>query len=89
MALNYTAVLVFTAALFAVYIIMWVFVKPIKFLLKSAVGGIAGSAALYLCNVIAAPLGFSVGINLYTSSICAFLGIPGFLLIIAGKIVFG
>lgn len=89
MALNYTAVLIFTAALFAVYIIMWVFVKPIKFLLKSAFGGIVGSAALYLCNVIAAPFGFSVGINLYTAAVCAFLGVPGFLLVLAGKIVFG
>lgn len=88
MSLNYTTLALFTLGLFAIYIIMWVFVKPIKFLIKSAVSGAIGTLALWGCNLLTASMGFTIGINIYTALICAFLGIPGFLLILISKMVF-
>ena len=87
MPLNYTIVAVFAAALFAIYIIMWIFIKPIKYLLKAGINGVLGILALYGCNMLTGAMGFAIGVNTYTALTCAFLGIPGFLLILATKMM--
>lgn len=88
MTLNYSVVITFIAALFAIYVIMWIFVGPVKFFLKSAVSGIIGCGALYLCNLLCTPVGIAIGINLYTAAVCAFLGVPGFLFLLAARLIF-
>lgn len=82
MTVNYTMFALAAVILFAVYILMWIFVKPVKYLLKSAISGIIGTILLYGCNILTSAMGFSIGINTYTVLSCAFLGIPGFLLVL-------
>ena len=89
MPLNYTMAAIFAVSLFVIYIIMWIFVKPIKYLLKAGISGAMGIFALYGCNMLTGAMGFTIGVNTYTALTCAFLGIPGFLLILITKMVMG
>jgi len=89
MSLDYSTLILFLAGLFALYIVMWIFTGPIKFLLKSAVCGAVGTLSLWGLNMLTAASGFAIGINLYTALICAFLGVPGFLLILISKMFLG
>jgi len=61
------------------------FVKIFKFLLKGAMWGIGFMA----CNTLfsMAGLGLTVGINIVTVLIAAFLGIPGFIILYAVQII--
>ncbi|MCX7715358.1 MAG: pro-sigmaK processing inhibitor BofA family protein [Clostridia bacterium] len=86
MPLNYTMAAIFAISLIVVYIIMWVFAKPIKIILKAAFHGALGCIALMGYNFLAAPLGAAVGVNTYTAVVCGVLGIPGFCMLILSNI---
>jgi len=53
-------------------------IKAAFTVLRNAVLGVAGILA---CNMLLAPIGVSVGVNLMTIFIVSVLGIPGFLLL--------
>ena len=53
-------------------------VKAIFNLVKNAVIGLLGILA---CNMLLAPVGVTIGVNLLTVSIAGILGIPGLLLL--------
>ncbi len=88
MPLNYTAVIVFLIALVALYILMWVFVKPVKLMLKLVLHAALGCGALWVYNLLAGSIGMSIGINLYTALTCGILGVPGFILLVILRFFF-
>jgi hypothetical protein len=62
-----------------------VFVKIFKFLLKGAIGGIG----FLICNALLSTAGISasVGVNVVTVLVTAFLGLPGFITLYAAQFV--
>lgn len=66
------------AVLLGVYLLLWIFAKPVKAVLKALFKGAVGCAVFYVLNITLARYGFFVGINAVTYSVCAILGISGF-----------
>lgn len=60
-----------------------IFLEPIKKIFKILLNGIIGLVLIYLSNLIFVPLGISVGINIFTLAISAFLGFPGVVAVFA------
>ena len=58
-------------------LICMVFSNQIKGILKLLFKAGMGAVMIYLSNIVMAPLGISVGINIFTLITSAFLGIPG------------
>lgn len=68
--------------IFVLYVLMWIFVRPMKILLKALAKGAVGCGALYLFNSIFAYTGFYIGVNWVTAAVCGVLGVNGFLLML-------
>jgi inhibitor of the pro-sigma K processing machinery len=60
-----------------------VFSSQIKVILKLLFNAGVGAVILYLSSIVMVPLGISVGINIFTLVISAFLGIPGVITLFA------
>jgi inhibitor of the pro-sigma K processing machinery len=78
-------------ALFAVFLIflvgqaLW---GPLRFLLRLLFRVALGGLALFLINLGAAPLGWSLGLNPASATLVGLLGLPGLLLLGAFKLCF-
>lgn len=66
----------YVLGLFLVYVCGWIFVKPLKFLLKAIGNSLFGGALLLLVNFIGGIAGISMGVNLITATIVGFGGVP-------------
>lgn len=64
-----------------------VFSSQVKVILKLLSNALVGAVIIYLANFAMAPLGISVGINIYTLGISALLGIPGVISILASMAI--
>ena len=63
------------------FVMLVFFLKPIKHLTKFLISGVLGGIGMYAVNILLAPIGLGVGINLLTLFIVAVLGLPGFILL--------
>jgi pro-sigmaK processing inhibitor BofA len=54
-----------------------VFLKPVKLVLRLIVRGCITTALVLVANTVLSPMGIAVGINAFTTTVCAILGIPG------------
>lgn len=55
---------------------------PIKIIVKLLVNGVLGLVTLTIVNAIGVDFGITVGINIFTSLVAGFFGIPGVIAII-------
>lgn len=58
-------------------VILLLLIKLLKLPFKLLINGIVGVVLLYVVNLIGAPFGFSIGINIWTALIAGIFGIPG------------
>ena len=65
-----------------------ILVFPLKVVLKLVYNGLIGGLALWLVNLIGAPLGFILPITVWTALLVGLLGIPGVLLLILYYVFF-
>ena len=65
------------AAAVCLYLILWLFSKPVGIILKIMARGAVGCAAIYIMNTALASTGFFIGINPVTCAVCGILGISG------------
>lgn len=63
-----------------------IFIKPLRLMVKLAANSAIGSLLLVLFNYMGGIFGINLGVNLYSALICGALGLPGFLLLLAGKL---
>lgn len=75
------------AAIIAV-LILRIFAKPLKSVLWLCINSLLGGIGLIIFNTLFSPLGFSIGVNIVTSSLCGLFGIPGLILLIILKFLF-
>ena len=65
-----------------------ILVFPLKVALKLVYNGLIGGLALWLVNLIGAPLGFTLPITVWTALLVGLLGIPGVVLLILYYVFF-
>lgn len=66
-----------------------IFFKPLKKIFVLLLNSLLGGVGLYIFNWIFAPLGFAIGLNIVTAAVCGMLGLPGLVLLILVKLLFG
>lgn len=66
-----------------------IFFKPLKGILVLILNSVLGGIALYIFNWIFAPFGFAIGLNIVTAAVCGMFGLPGLVLLILLKLLFG
>ena len=77
--------IIFLACICFLFIIGKIFIVPIKWIIKLVFNSILGGLIIMLINFIGGAWGFHIGLNLYTSLIVGFLGIPGAIFLILFK----
>ena len=71
------------------YIILWIFYKPLKILMKYVGKSALGCVGIVIFNFIMGFLGLNIGVNLATSFVVGILGLPGIcLLLFLQKIIY-
>ncbi len=77
-----TAMVILVATLFAIFFIVYLVVKPFRWVLKIVFNSLLGVIFLWVINIIGQGLGFHIPINLLTILIVGLLGIPGLIVLI-------
>jgi inhibitor of the pro-sigma K processing machinery len=80
--------LAYALGIFALYVIGYMFLVPIKILLRLVINSIAGALAILVINWAGAFWGLHISLNVLSAVIVGLLGIPG-ALFLAGYHYFG
>ena len=64
-------------ALLALYVVGYLFLVPLKFLLKLIVNSILGGVVILLINLVGGIWGFHLALNVFSAIIVGVLGLPG------------
>ncbi len=70
-----------------IFIILKIFYKPLKFLIKILLNSIFGGIVLFVLNLVGGNIGMSIGINAFTALITGVLGAPGLSLLLLLQVV--
>ena len=81
--------LAYVLAFGLVLIIVRIFIKPLKTVFKLTLSSALGGTFLYIFNLFGTKIGFTIGVNIVTASVCGLLGIPGFVSLSALKLILG
>lgn len=65
------------------------FWRPLRAVLVMVVNSFLGGLGLYIFNLAFSGAGFSIGINIVTAAVCGLFGLPGLVLLILLKFLFG
>ena len=87
MQLNPAPLAILILGFVLLYIFVWIFIKPVKFILKIAANSVVGALCLAAFNYVGSIFGLTLGINLYSSVLCGILGVPGFLMLLCSKML--
>lgn len=58
---------------------------PLKIIFRLVINGILGGIAIIIINLIGAPLGFTISLNLFSALVAGILGLPGIILLVILK----
>lgn len=58
---------------------------PFKIVMRLVINGILGGIAIFVINLIGAPLGFTIALNLASALVAGTLGLPGIILLVILK----
>lgn len=87
--LDFNSVLAFAFAALLLYLIARILLVPFKLIIKLVINALIGGVLLIIFNLLGAPLGLNVGINVITALVVGFLGIPGLILLILIQLILG
>jgi inhibitor of the pro-sigma K processing machinery len=73
--------LAYAFGVLVLYVIGYVFLVPIRILLKLIANSVVGGIFILIVNFAGAPFGVLIPLNLFTSVLVGILGVPGALLI--------
>jgi len=86
---NDQEIVLYILGLIVMLVVVTLFKKPVKFILKLVVNTFLGGLALMLLNTFGSAINLSIGVNPITAFTCGVLGLPGFVLLIIIKLLFG
>ena len=75
-------------AFVVMFLIISLFLKPLRALFALILNTLTGWAGLYIFNLIFSSLGVAIGINIVSATTVGVLGIPGLLLLVALKFIY-
>lgn len=79
--------LIIISCICILFVVGRIFIVPIKWILKLVFNSILGGFLIWIINMIGGMWGFHIGLNIYTSLIVGFLGIPGAIFLILLKLI--
>ncbi len=65
-----------------------IFIKPLKHIFGLLFRSVLGGVGLYIFNLIFSGLGFTIGLNIVTATICGIFGLPGLLALVLGRFLY-
>ena len=80
-------VIIFLGCICFICIFGRLFIVPIKKILELVLNSILGGGLIYIINLIGQFFNFHIGLNLVTSILVGFLGIPGAVVLILIKLL--
>lgn len=80
-------ILAYSAGIMLIFMISWIFVKPLKFLGRLVLNSILGALLLIVFNYFGQFTGVYIGVNEVTALSIGILGIPGFMAILLIKLL--
>ncbi len=80
-------VLAYSAGIMLIFMVSWIFVKPLKFLGRLVLNSILGALFLVIFNYFGQYTGVHIGVNEITALLLGTLGVPGFVAILAAKLL--
>lgn len=86
---DYGVILAYAVGIILLFILGRLFLTPLKLLLKLLLNSLLGAMAILLVNTVGSLFGFHIAFNIYTAFIVGTLGIPGFVLLVILKLIFG
>ncbi len=72
-----TAALAYAFGGVMLYLVLWFFYKPLKWIMGIVVRSAMGCVGLMLFNLLSAITGMTIGVNLVTAFVAGMLGLPG------------
>ena len=82
MSQTLTDILVVIAAVFLVWLVIRLFRKPIRWILKLLLNTAIGFAALFLLNFFGSAIGITLGLNWINALVIGVTGFPGLVLLL-------
>ncbi len=79
-------ILAYSAGVMLIFMVSWIFLKPLKFLTKLILNSILGALILIIFNYFGKFTGVYIGVNEVTALSIGILGVPGFIAILAIKL---
>lgn len=89
MYIEYSTIFAYLIGLIILFFLGKFFIVPMRIIIKLIFNSILGGIAILIINFIGNFLNFSIALNVFTAFIIGALGIPGVLLIIVLKNIFG
>ncbi|MDD3169962.1 MAG: pro-sigmaK processing inhibitor BofA family protein [Eubacteriales bacterium] len=73
--------LAYALGIFALYVVGYMFLVPIKILLRLIINSVAGGISILVINWIGAFWGVHISLNILSAVIVGILGVPGAILL--------
>ncbi|MEL7656245.1 MAG: pro-sigmaK processing inhibitor BofA family protein [Bacillota bacterium] len=73
--------LAYALGIFALYVVGYMFLVPIKILLRLVINSVAGAISILLINGVGAYWGIHISLNVFSAVIVGILGVPGAILL--------
>ncbi len=89
MAIDYGVILAYAVGIILLFILGRIFIVPLKAVLKLVFNALLGAIAILLVNWVGSLVGFHIALNIYSAFIVGTLGLPGFVLLVILKLIFG
>ncbi|WP_326909327.1 pro-sigmaK processing inhibitor BofA family protein [Sedimentibacter sp. MB31-C6] len=80
-------ILAYTAGIMLIFMLSWIFVKPLKFIGKIVLNSILGGLLIIIFNFFGQFTGVYIGVNEITALTVGLLGVPGFIAILIIKLI--
>jgi len=80
-------VLAYSAGIMLIFMLSWILVIPFKIVGKFVVNALIGGLLIILFNFFGRITGVYIGVNEITALIVGLLGVPGFIAILAIKLI--
>lgn len=87
--MDISSIITFIVCIIVLFIIGKIFIWPLKKILKLVLNSCLGGALIYFINIIGMSFDFHIGLNLITAATVGILGVPGVVLLIILRLLFG
>ena len=80
-------VVLYIAGIIATCLLMVLFARPIRAIVKIGVNSAIGGIAIIIFNFISQLFGFFIGVNALTALTVGILGVPGFVMLLMLQVI--